>query len=76
MFRRSSLDLYNQYDSSEMAFNPPVPPPKQIDLEKFLKGRHFFLKEDVEETCKDALKQVISSNGKLLDFYSDFLNKN
>lgn len=68
---RSPLDLYKQYDSSSMAFNPAIPTPKPMDLNKNMKGRHFFVSEEVEKTCKLALSTPIESSGSILDFFNE-----
>lgn len=54
-----------------MAFNPPIPTPKSLDLNKPIKGRHFYVYEDVEDAVKNALKSIIENDGHLLDFYGE-----
>lgn len=71
------MELYKQYDSSAMAFNPPIPPPKGADLNKTIKGRHYFVNEDVEEAGKIALIKPLAADGSILDFYNELrLNRN
>lgn len=67
------MDFYKQYDSSEMAFNPPVPPPRPVNEEKFLKDkRHLFKDKNFELICKSTLQSTIDSDESILDFYSAF----
>lgn len=69
------IDLYEQYDSTEMAFNPAIPTPKVIDLTKDIKGRHFYLSDDFELHCQNTLKTPTINTavgGLLLDFCDDY----
>lgn len=60
-----------------MAFDPPIPTPKPFDMNKSIKGRHYYINEDVELAVKNALKTVVQSDGNLIDFYGEFKrNKN
>lgn len=59
-----------------MAFDPPIPTPKSIDLNKPIKRRHFYVYEDVEDAVKNALKSNIQSDGHLLDFYAEIITNN
>lgn len=54
-----------------MAFDPPIPPPKSIDLKKPIKGRHNYLLEDVERAVNTSIAASLKSNGGLLDFYQE-----
>lgn len=71
----TAVELYEQYDSSEMAFTPPIPPPKHVDLTKEMKGRHFYLSTDFEKECRLALKPLLSNSGTTtlpMDFCANF----
>lgn len=66
------MDFWKQYDSSEMAFNPPVPPPKPVNEQKFLKeNRHIFKNKNLERLCKGTFETTVE-DGRLLDFYKAF----
>lgn len=54
-----------------MAFNPSIPTPKAIEF-KDIKGRHFFVNDSVEETCKHALKKKQSDG--FIDFAAEYRN--
>lgn len=68
------IELFEQYDSTEMAFNPAIPTPRDIDLSKEIKGRHFYLNDDFEVYCQRALKPQPNNyvGGTLLDFCDDY----
>lgn len=68
---RSPMELFERFDCSSMAFDPPIPPPKPVDLNKSIKGRFYYLSEDVETVVNQSLAAPIQSNGHLLDFYQD-----
>lgn len=55
-----------------MAFDPPIPPPKPVDLNKVIKGRFYYLNEDVEVAVNQSLATPVASSGHILDFYQDF----
>lgn len=65
------MDLFNLYDSSEMAFNPAIPSPRPVDVHKYFKGRHSYTDEAVESRCKDALHMSLDAKTPFLDFYND-----
>lgn len=64
--------MYDKFDCSEMAFNPPIAPPRTIDLKKTLKGRHVYVNERVSDDVNQALAAPIANDGELLDFYHSF----
>ncbi|XP_034115776.2 nucleolar complex protein 3 homolog [Drosophila albomicans] len=71
-------ELLAQYDSTQMAFNPTIPLPKQGEP-KLRKGKHLFIrsdfKQDYGKLLKDAKTTRISSKNALqFDFLSE-LNK-
>ncbi|KAH8358763.1 hypothetical protein KR093_002267, partial [Drosophila rubida] len=68
-------ELFAQYDSNQMAFNPTIPLPKQGEP-KLKKGKHLFIrsdfKEDYGKLLKDAKTTRISSKNALqFDFLSE-----
>lgn len=67
------MELYHNYDSSEMTFNPPIPPPKPKIEYKEMKGRHVWNNERVEQRCERALHaQLAAQPGRFLDFAADY----
>lgn len=70
-FFRSSIEFFDQYDSSEMAFNPSIPAPRPIDLLKCIKGRHFYVNDEFDVWVKDILTQPIAASGSVLDFHGE-----
>lgn len=67
------MDFLKQFDSSEMAFNPPVRPPKAVNEQKFLKeNRHIFKNKNLERLCKGTFETTVEEDGTLLDFYNAF----
>ncbi|XP_062121837.1 nucleolar complex protein 3 homolog [Drosophila sulfurigaster albostrigata] len=71
-------ELFAQYDSTQMAFNPTIPLPKQGEP-KLKKGKHLFIrsdfKQDYGKLLKDAKTTRISTKNALqFDFLSE-LNK-
>lgn len=65
------MEWYERFDCSSMAFDPPIPPPKPIDLNKSIKGRFYYLNEDVETAVNQSLATTVQSDGHLLDFYQE-----
>lgn len=65
-------ELYQKYDCSEMAFNPAIVPPKSIDLNKQIKGRHFYMDKELECSVNGVLSSSIQTDGTILDFYQEF----
>lgn len=66
------MEWYQKYDCTAMAFNPPIPPPKPMDLNKTIKGRFTYFYEDIESAVNKALATKIQSDGQLLDFHREF----
>lgn len=50
----TSGELYTRYDSSKLAFNPPIPIPKQKGAASDGTGRHIFVDYELEEMCNRA----------------------
>lgn len=69
----TSEELYKQFDSSQMAFNPPVPVPK-VSEPKFKKGRHMYIDPTIKRFCKDSLRSNKGSREEIIDFYNCFSN--
>lgn len=65
------MEWYQTFDCSAMAFNPPIPPPKPMDMKKTIKGRFTYFYDDIEATVNKSLATAIQSDGHLLDFYRD-----
>ncbi|KAH8417080.1 hypothetical protein KR222_002889, partial [Zaprionus bogoriensis] len=68
-------ELFSQYDSSQMAFNPTIPLPKQGEP-KLKKGKQLFLrsdfKQDYGKLLKDAKATRTSSKSPLqFDLFSE-----
>ncbi|VEN58187.1 unnamed protein product [Callosobruchus maculatus] len=54
-YAKSTPDqLYEDFNMSEMAFNPPVCPPKSGNV-KSKASRHYFVDSDFKRECKDLL---------------------
>ncbi|XP_014097597.1 nucleolar complex protein 3 [Bactrocera oleae] len=51
----SSHELYDQFNSTQMVFNPVIPVPKKTDP-KFKKGRQQFFNSDFKQFCKSFLE--------------------
>lgn len=68
--------MYEKFDCSEMAFNPPIAPPRNIDLNKTLKGRHIYLNDSVSADVDQALAAPITTDGEILDFYHSVKESN
>lgn len=68
---RSPMEWFHKFDCSAMAFNPPIPPPKPVDLNKPIKGRFFYVNQDVEIAVNNSISAPIQSDGHLLDFYKE-----
>ncbi|EDW59517.1 nucleolar complex protein 3 [Drosophila virilis] len=68
-------ELFVQYDSTQMAFNPTIPLPKQGEP-KLKRGRHMYLRSDFKQhygkLLKDArAKRTMSKKMLQLDFLSE-----
>lgn len=68
------MEWYTKFDCSSMAFDPPIPPPKPIDLKKSIKGRFAYFYDDIESAVNQSLAITIPSDGHLLDFYHEIRN--
>lgn len=67
------MELYHNYDCSEMSFNPPIPPPKPTIVYKEMKGRHVWNSQLVEQRCEEAKHvQLPAVTGRMLDFAADY----
>ncbi|XP_034486544.1 nucleolar complex protein 3 homolog [Drosophila innubila] len=71
-------DLFSQYDSTQMAFNPAIPLPKQGEP-KLKKGKQLFIRSDFKHEYGKLLKdskmtRTSSKNALQFDFLSE-LNK-
>lgn len=67
----SALELYEKYDSSEMAFNPPIPTPRPIQF-KEMKGRHFYIDDTFKTECESQLNCRLNGDGNILNFFDNF----
>lgn len=65
------MEWYQRFDCSAMAFDPPIPPPKPIDLNKTIKGRFTYFYDDIERAVNESLATTIQSDGHLMDFYQE-----
>lgn len=68
-------ELFVQYDSTQMAFNPTIPLPRQGEP-KLKRGRHMYLRSDFKQhygkLLKDAReKRTMSKKVLQLDFLSE-----
>lgn len=70
-YYRSPFELYEKYNSSEMAFNPPIPTPRPIEF-KQMKGRHFYNNETFKAECESKLNCHLKGDGNFLNFFADF----
>ncbi|XP_036345082.1 LOW QUALITY PROTEIN: nucleolar complex protein 3 homolog, partial [Rhagoletis pomonella] len=78
----TSHELYDQFDSTQMVFNPIIPVPKQAEP-KIKKGRHQYINSDFEPLCKTVLRAKESpvkattkhKNCTKFDFYKALVNK-
>lgn len=62
------LELYQKFNSNEMAFNPPIPAPPAVKSLKSSNNRHIFKALDVNE----LLKQQKFDDDARFDFYDEF----
>lgn len=68
----SAEEYFTKYDSSEMAFNPPIPAPRNTEPKSKL-NRHFYLDTKVESLCHRKLNEYGKRcRNDTFDFYSDF----
>ncbi|XP_013116892.2 nucleolar complex protein 3 homolog [Stomoxys calcitrans] len=70
----TAFDLFEQYDSTQMAFNPTIPVPRQTEP-KFKKGPHSYLSEDFKPFYKAMLKDNMQAPKRnschIFDFYKE-----
>ncbi|XP_075146122.1 nucleolar complex protein 3 [Haematobia irritans] len=72
----SAFELFEQYDSTQMAFNPTIPVPRQTEP-KFKKGPHHYLSDDFKPFYKGMLKsnlmQAHQKDNRIqkFDFYKE-----
>lgn len=64
------LELYSQFDSSQMAFNPSIAPPAKEIKYKSAIGQHHFKLKDIEDLCSRKRK-FDESEPASFDFYKD-----
>lgn len=57
--------LYQDFDMSEMAFNPPVPVPKKVAI-KEKSQRHLFADAEFKNQCKNTVRAHLKRKGGLL----------
>lgn len=79
LFFRSAFELFAQFDSTQMVFNPTIPLPKQGDP-KLKRGRHYFINKSFKPYYQSRLKHnTVQSSCKLketyFDFYKDIIGK-
>lgn len=79
LFFRSAFDLFEQFDSTQMVFNPTIPLPKQCEP-KLKKGRFNFISNNFKPYYRSMLKRnVIHCNNKVketfFDVYKDLKSK-
>uniref|UniRef100_A0A1A9WL83 Nucleolar complex protein 3 homolog n=1 Tax=Glossina brevipalpis TaxID=37001 RepID=A0A1A9WL83_9MUSC len=73
----SALELFEQYDSTAMVFNPAIPVPKTSSEPKIKKGKHFYSQRDFkvyyQKLFKDHTIQLESRSKKavMIDFYKE-----
>lgn len=65
------MELYEKYDSSQMAFNPAIPTPRPQEF-KEMKGRHFYIDDKFKTECERQLNCRLNSDGNILNFLADF----
>lgn len=65
------MEWFQKFDCSAMAFDPPIPPPKNVDLNKPIKGRFYYINEDVESIANQSLLAPVESHGQILNFYQE-----
>lgn len=66
----SAFELYEKYNSSEMAFNPAIPTPRPFEF-KEMKGRHFYINDTFKTECENQLNCRLNGDG-ILNFFADF----
>jgi hypothetical protein len=72
-FHRNPTELYTNYDSSQIAFNPPIPTPKNVDA-KAKPGIYIYSDNQFERYCTNYLKSDIAPSPTqrgMFDFYQN-----
>lgn len=59
----SSHDLFTQYDSSQMAFNPTIPLPK-AGQPKLKKGKQLYIRSEFKQEYGKLLREGKASQSK------------
>ncbi|KAH8335507.1 hypothetical protein KR074_004241, partial [Drosophila pseudoananassae] len=59
----TSHDLFSQYDSSQMAFNPTIPLPK-AGQPKLKKGRHMYIRPGFKQEYRKLLREAQPSRSE------------
>ncbi|XP_059618244.1 nucleolar complex protein 3 homolog [Phlebotomus argentipes] len=69
-------ELFEQFDSSTMAFNPAIPPPRMKDA-KNAKGNFFFRDDTLKAQCSSALRHPVKplKSTNMVDFCADLCNR-
>lgn len=70
-------NLYDQFDSSSVAFNPAIPPPNKKHQASAVKSnrRHTFVSDDLKKLCKRKWNDLNAGSGQIkneLNFYLHF----
>lgn len=63
------VELFEKFNSNEMAFRPAIPPPDKIVKHTKSKDRHQFSLKDVEEICNRKRSYDLLSG---FNFYAEF----
>jgi nucleolar complex protein 3 len=53
--KMAPMEFFERYDSSLMAFNPPIPAPSKECIIKKRSNKHIFKLRDIEEKCRSKL---------------------
>ncbi|XP_039492672.1 nucleolar complex protein 3 homolog [Drosophila santomea] len=72
----TSHELFTQFDSTQMAFNPTIPLPK-AGQPKLKRGKHFYIRSDFKQLCgkllqKGNVPQAKDKQTLEMDFFSAF----
>ncbi|KAJ2954916.1 hypothetical protein O0L34_g3243 [Tuta absoluta] len=54
----SPVQIFDQYDGSQMAFKPAVPPPKKNSQPSKVKPHHVWAQQNLQELCKSIENNV------------------
>lgn len=73
---RNPEELFEQFDSTTMAFNPAIPPPRIKDP-KNAKGTFIFSDDALKAECSSALRNPVkpSATGHIVDFWSSLCKR-